>query len=283
MRSGQYCAAGSEDPVSGPSKVTQRTIQSRSGITVRQSSPVERVELEPFSFGRNQEGEGEMCEECLSRSSSSHRSGEGAFGSLRNSGFLMMFCRGSSMAPTINEGNVLFVRPYEGRSIRCGDVVVFRSISRTLPVVHRVLNQGARGIRTMGDNNDRVDSDLLDPGDIAGQVVYAQRANRLRRVHGGNLGWLIGGAMRLRRIVHRRLCNAFHPMYDWLARSGIFRPRSGFRIRTRVVCFRRNEENQFMLLWGTTPIGRFVPEFGAWALKPPFRLFVDELSLPKPG
>lgn len=187
------------------------------------------------------------------------------------------------MAPTIHEGNILFVSPYEGRRIRCGDVVVYRSVGRSLPIVHRVLYQDAHGIRTVGDNNDRADWDFLEPRHIAGQVVYAQMDTKLRRVHGGSLGYLIGGAMRLRRMVYRRLCNVLHPAYDWLARSGIFSGRCGFRMRTRVVCFRRNGENELTLFWGTTPIGWFVSEYGAWAFKPPFRLFFDESSLPKPG
>jgi signal peptidase I len=186
------------------------------------------------------------------------------------------------MAPTIKKGSILFVSPYEGRRIRCGDVVVFRTAGRSLPVVHRVLNQGVQGIRTVGDNNDRGDSDFLGPCDISGQVVYVQGEHGLRTVHGGSFGCLIGGAMRLRRMVYQRLCNALHPIYDWLARSGIFGRRCGFRIRTRIVCFQRNGKNELTLLWGTTPIGWFVPEFGTWAIKPPFRLFVDELSLPKP-
>ncbi len=126
------------------------------------------------------------------------------------------------MSPTLKLGDILFVHPYDGRRIRRGDVVVFRSSGRTLPVVHRVLFQDTQGIITIGDNNDSVDSDCSEPCHIAGRVVYAQKGTKLRHVHGGSVGNLIGGAMRLRRRMHTRLCKVLHPIYDGLARSGTF-------------------------------------------------------------
>ena len=197
-------------------------------------------------------------------------------------GLIRIFCRGSSMRPTLKAGDVLLVRPYCGQRPLRGDVVVFRTPERKSPVVHRVLYSDEQGIKTIGDNNDSADPAYLQPGDIIGRVVCASGAGGIRRLRGGRIGALTGRLMRLRRALDMRLSEALHPLYGWLAYSGIFRRWPLHPMRTRVVTFTKNEEREFQLVWGARSIGRFLPEIGAWAVRRPFKLFIDPKSLSLP-
>jgi signal peptidase I len=81
---------------------------------------------------------------------------------------------GSSMSPTLRSLEILWVRPYTDGIPRCGDVVVFSSSTGTQLVAHRIVSRAPGGFRVQGDNNPKVDSDLVSPGKIVGQVVYSQ-------------------------------------------------------------------------------------------------------------
>jgi len=185
------------------------------------------------------------------------------------------------MSPTLKLTDVLFVKPCGGGSIRCGDVVVFNRPDRSLPVVHRVVRQDALGMGTQGINNDRLDPDYLEECDIIGQVLYRLRETGISRVHGGRLGILIGAMIRFRRDLEKRFSDIFRPVYHWLASSGILRRWPFHPPRTKVICFEKNGAHELRLLYGTRLIGEFVPELRVWRIDRPFRLFVDESSLPK--
>jgi hypothetical protein len=191
-----------------------------------------------------------------------------------------VFCRGHSMSPTIRRSDLLYVSPYGSDRVRPGDIVVFKSSGQAMATVHRALSVTAFGVRTVGDNNDSPDPDHLNPSDIVGRVVWSQRRSKLRRVRGGRLGSIIGRLMRLRRLLDRRLSRMGHPIYEWLVRHRIFRRWAFCSIRTRVVCFTTDGAQELQLLWGNRLIGWFAPESGTWVIHRPFRLFVDESSLP---
>lgn len=184
------------------------------------------------------------------------------------------------MTPTIGRSDFLYVSSCDGRKVRPGDVVVFKSAGQSLPTVHRVLSQDAFGIKTVGDNNDRVDPECLDPGDIIGRVDYLRRGPKLKRVRGGRLGSLMGRVMRLRRLLDCGLSRIGHPTYEWLIRYKIFQRWPFGPIRTKVVCFTRCDAQELRLLWGTRLVGWFAPESGTWVIKRPYRLFIDQSSLP---
>jgi len=197
--------------------------------------------------------------------------------------FLKMICRGPSMRPTVKVFDVLHVRPYSGRKIRRGDVIVFTPPGSCAAVVHRVISYDEGLIATRGDNNDRADSYSVAAEHVIGQVAYAQRSKRLRRIFGARVGRLVGWAMRMRRVMAQRVCSLFMPMYHRAARSGVFRwwvPRGA---KTRIVAFESHGETQLQLYLGRLCIGKFVPELGAWLIRPPFKLFVDEERLSRHG
>jgi signal peptidase I len=195
-------------------------------------------------------------------------------------GLLKIFCRGFSMSPTIRRSDTLYVLPYNDTRVHIGDVVVFKSISQPIPTVHRVLRLDAFGITTMGDNNDSVDPHFLNSSDIIGKVVYLERRSKLKPVHGGWSGSLVGRLMRLRRLLDYHASRIGHPLYELLARHKVFVCWPFCSMRTKVVSFTRNGTNDLQLLWRGRVIGWFVPEVGTWTIKRPFRLFVDQSTLP---
>ncbi len=196
-------------------------------------------------------------------------------------GFLKMFYTGSSMNPTLKEPDILHVLPHERGSIRPGDVIVYRPPGSTRLVVHRVARVDEHGIRTMGDNNSRYDAYVLDRGDVMGRVVYAERGLNRRRIFGGTAGLLFGIAARLRRLALRLLSAAFRNAYRGLARSGVVSRRLPSQWHPRLVCFPRKSGNEYQLILRGRVIGRLLPHKKIWRIHPPFRLFVDEESLPR--
>ena len=184
------------------------------------------------------------------------------------------------MGPIIKRSDILYVLPYNKTKIQIGDIVVFKYSGQTMPTVHRVLRSNGSGITTMGDNNNSADPHSLKSTDIIGKVVSLERRSKLKRVHGGWLGSLVGRSMRLRRLLDWHVSRFAHPLYELLVRHKIFFRWQFCTMRTNVVSFTRDGMNDLQLLWRGRVIGWFSPEAGAWIIKRPFRLFVDQSALP---
>jgi len=184
------------------------------------------------------------------------------------------------MSPTIRRSDTLYVLPYNETKVQIGDVVIFKFVGQPVPTVHRVLRLDGFGITTMGDNNDSADPHFLNSSDIIGKVVYLGRRSKLKPVHGGWPGSLVGRLMRLRRLLDCHVSRIGHPLYEFLVRHKIFVRWPFCSMRTKVVSFTRNGTNDLQLLWRGRVIGWFVPEVGTWTIKRPFRLFVDQSTLP---
>lgn len=187
---------------------------------------------------------------------------------------------GSSMSPFLKSLDSLRVIPYNGRNIRRGDVIVFRHPGEHHKVTHRVISVDSGTIRTRGDNNPHADEWVLNPGDIIGRVVSARRKNRRVRVYGGLAGRIIAYVFRLFLLARLRLYSLFRPVYLKLAKSGIFRRFLPVKLKTRVVSFKRPSGVELQLLIGKRAIGWRRPGQNHWNIRPPFRLFIDEASLP---
>jgi hypothetical protein len=137
------------------------------------------------------------------------------------------------------------------------------------------------GIRTQGDNNNRVDPWLLSHDQIRGRVFFSERGNRRRRVFGGPIGQLFGVAIRAIHALDARVSSRFRPAYDRLARAGVFKRWLPSRMRPRVISFNRAEGPELQLVMGRRVIGRWLEGKRGWNIRRPFRLFVDEETLPE--
>ncbi len=69
------------------------------------------------------------------------------------------------------------------------------------------------------------------------------------------------------------------PAYRFLASTGLFRFSLGPRARLRIVSFARPNGVDMHLFLGRRPVGRRSAQ-SPWQIRAPFRLFIDEASLP---
>jgi signal peptidase len=190
--------------------------------------------------------------------------------------------------------------------VRAGDVVCFESPEHDTNIVHRVISvrpsytvsghrspvSGLRSsvprppfpvaIRTQGDNNPLPDIRILAPADLLGRVVAAQRGTRLRPIPGGLSGRIIACSVRLRKSVWRAIPGVGSGVYQRLARTGpleFLLPRG---LKPRLVCFSGRDAPVFKLLMGGRTVGHYDCRYRQWCIRRPFRLFVDERTLPDP-
>jgi signal peptidase len=187
---------------------------------------------------------------------------------------------GPSMNPTLKAGDGLGVIPYRGKEIRIGDVVVFRHPEAQHNVVHRVVSVNSHGVRTRGDNSITIDPWVLRPGDIIGRVISAQRNHKNVSIHGGAWGRALAPVLWTRKRANSTVSRILHPAYHLLARSGLFRKCLPLHRKTRILSFNRPQGTELHLLLGTRVIGRRPPGGDQWQIARPFRLFLDETSLP---
>ena len=187
---------------------------------------------------------------------------------------------GPSMNPTFWPGDGLKVAPYKGREICCGDIVAFPHPNGSRTIVHRIARIDSQGIMTRGDNNNRVDPWVLKPEDIIGRVVTARRGNKALTLVGGKSGVLSGLILRKKKVLLKRSCIILHPLYRWLAGTGVFQALFSPLVRPRIRSFNRPRGMELHVVLGPWAIGRRLPESYEWDIKRPFRLFVDVDSLP---
>jgi len=187
---------------------------------------------------------------------------------------------GSSMNPTLRPGIRLDVRAYQGEKIRRGDVIVFIPLGEDSKVVHRVTSVNSAGIRTRGDNCNHEDEWVLRRENILGRVVTTERGNKRLRVFGGPLGHSFAMAIRAVKSIDSILSPMLRPFYQRLAGEGAFRRWLPSRMRPRVISFNRDAGTELQLVMGRRVIGRWLEGKSGWQIRRPFRLFVDEETLP---
>lgn len=74
-----------------------------------------------------------------------------------------------SMEPTIQPGDVVFIKHKNKSTIELNDIVTFREDNKI--ITHRVIDDCEKGFITKGDNNNVADSTILEPENILGKVV----------------------------------------------------------------------------------------------------------------
>lgn len=188
---------------------------------------------------------------------------------------------GSSMNPILRSGDRLEVVPYGKQKIRRGDVIVFVTPGGGSRIIHRVVAVDSHGIRTRGDNSKYIDSWVLRPSEILGRVFFAQRGSRRLRVFGGPLGHLFAVTVRAIKIIDSSLSSLLRPLYQRLARAGIFGRWLPACMKTKAISLSHPAGTELQLLMGKRVIGRWLPGMRRWHIRRPFRLFVDEATLPE--
>jgi SynChlorMet cassette protein ScmC len=200
--------------------------------------------------------------------------------SILDDGALHVVYTGPSMNPTLREPDLLEVETCDNRQVRPGDVIYFWPPGGEREVVHRVVQVTSGGIRTRGDNNSQEDPYLLQPTDIIGQVVAAQRGVQRRRIAGGRWGVLVGTVCRPWRLANRGLSRLLHSAYRALAGAGRWRRLLPAGLWPHVYLFRTRNQSMLKLLIGGHIIGQYDIREEQWRIRRPFRLFVNEAALP---
>lgn len=95
---------------------------------------------------------------------------------------VVSYARSGSMEPTIGTFDAFLVEPWP-TSLAIGDIVVFQSVSRGEPAVHRIVDGDARGWYTQGDANPNNDQSAGEPvvtrDRILGRVVVDRHGDPL--------------------------------------------------------------------------------------------------------
>jgi len=190
-------------------------------------------------------------------------------------------CFGQSMKPTLAPLDLIRVLPYAKDKIHLGDVVLFISPKDNRKIAHRVIAFDQKKIKTKGDHNKMIDSWNLYPKDIIGRVICVKRGVSWQRVPGGILGFLYACSAGLGFSTISFTFTLLHPAYKWLEQKGLFRHLFFKSQKKSVVRFYRGSHVELQLYLGRRLIGRKLPKEKNWLIKRPFRLFIDESSLPK--
>ena len=188
-----------------------------------------------------------------------------------------------TMNPTLREPDLLEVEPYGSKPVLPGDVVCFKSPLTEVRVVSRVVGLTPAGIHTRGDGKESPDPWTLDRAELLGRVVVAQRGARRQRIAGGRRGRAVAMRVRFTRAVWSAVRGILRRMYSALAHQGQLSrllPRS---LRPRLVRFEAPPYLFMRLLIGRATIGWLDVLREKWFIRHPFRLFVDEQTLPSPG
>lgn len=191
-----------------------------------------------------------------------------------------VFCRGESMRPLFRPGDRILFEPCRIEALRRGDVIIFNPPGQEERVVHRVVTAGPSSIRTKGDANSGVDSWTIRQEDIIGRAVSVERGGRVITVANGLKGCLAARFIGLLRRLDHRCSWVLHPVYHYFSRSGIARRLVPVSMTPRMIDIIRQDGMEKQLLMGKRVIGRRLPGETAWRIRRPFRLFVDERTLP---
>ncbi|PIS30579.1 signal peptidase I [Candidatus Saganbacteria bacterium CG08_land_8_20_14_0_20_45_16] len=184
---------------------------------------------------------------------------------------------GPSMNPTLKVPDQLIVIPYRSQTeIKVGDVIVFKLSTKETNIVHRVIAISGQGIKTRGDNNNLADEPPLKFEEIIGQVFFAHRDSKQRRIWGGKVGQSYCHLIRAYRLVIKLLKTLGRSPYHLLAKTKLLGKIIPLQTWTKVVVFKNSKK----LLWGKRLIGQLRNTGAKWQIYPPYHLFIDEKRIP---
>ncbi|BAI60954.1 conserved hypothetical protein [Methanocella paludicola SANAE] len=197
--------------------------------------------------------------------------------------FKQIVYTGNSMYPLFRDLDVLYIAPCN--NIQSGDVIVFKWKDEydSQIIAHRVISIHQNGVTTKGDNNILPDRGFRTPEYIMGMVYYVKHGKRISRVYNGGCGIIFSKIYGYILSVNALLLKVLNWPYRILSRFGICRAILPRFIKYRVITIKRPDGDELLLVVGQHMLGKYVPATGKWNIRPPFRLFIDDKSLPKPS
>lgn len=186
---------------------------------------------------------------------------------------------GPSMRPTLQPGDLLHVER-ECLDLHVGDIVVFAS-DEGQNIVHRIVAMDHSGLTTRGDNNSAPDAAPIKRERLLGRVATIRRGKRTIPVKGAFVSGKIYAVTLLslkncERFVLRRL----HPLYHGLAQLSWPKRVFGTLLKPKFLLFSRPEGAEIVMLIGPRIIGNYRQIDPGWQIRRPFRLLIDETTLP---
>ena len=183
---------------------------------------------------------------------------------------------GNSMYPTLVEPMILETEPADCCNI--GDVAVFLDRNKKT-IVHRIVKCNESGFTTRGDNN-LTDDESIVREDILGKVVAACRGEQRYRVSGGKYGYVLHRFLQIRKIFLSYFIKLLSFWYHLLSRSGLFIKILPQKYKPNIIQYHNGQAHLYI---GKIFAGRFDLRLGRWIIFRPWRIFIDEKSLPQPN
>ena len=181
---------------------------------------------------------------------------------------------GNSMNPTLFEPMILEItRPDR----YCpGDVVVFSDRNKTRTTVHRIVKCTPSGFITRGDNNLTEDQPIIQE-DILGKVVAAYRGEKRFKIRNGKYGYREHRYLQTRKRLFPYFIKMFTFWYHLLSGSGICIHLLPKKFKPRIIQYQNRQAHLFI---GSLMVGRYDVHRRHWIIFRPWRIFIDEKTLP---
>ena len=181
-----------------------------------------------------------------------------------------IFHNGQSMSPMLQHKDML--EAVYDEHIKVGDIVLFENISDEKLIAHRVIGM-VDGYVTKGDNNHKVDDDVLESTVIKGIVVARWRHGRRLRIYRGRLGILQSRGYRFYRSLRSRVGGFVGRI---ALPAPMRRPIEKLLPPPTEALFVKNGEPRRDLYLGRIHIGTYSPRHGRWMIRFPWRLLYGE-------
>ncbi|NQS97730.1 MAG: signal peptidase I [candidate division Zixibacteria bacterium] len=188
---------------------------------------------------------------------------------------------GSSMHPTLKNLDKLQCEACRAAEICPGDIIVFTQPGNEQKIVHRVIAKRPGRLVTCGDNRYVPDKEIVTDNEIIGKVVFARRETKRIPIINGLLGLAVVYIIRARKKLANALINQLlRPVYYLLCDFKAIKRLIHRKISYRILAVKSGKGMELQLHIKNKKIGRLRCGSTEWKIKPPFKLLLDESSLP---
>jgi hypothetical protein len=96
------------------------------------------------------------------------------------------------------------------------------------------------------------------------------------------MGMVAGKFCQFRRLTINTIAMLLGPVYRYFSAAGLIKWLMPNRLQPHVASFKANHDVSYKLLLGKRVIGFYDDTLHKWHIKRPYRLIIDETSLPTP-